>query len=359
MRKKRLQGLLKRVIAPKRGERVLVITDRPGEGVRVPSWKMPPDWRGLRSMAGEWLEALREMGSREGFEVKPLLDYEATYQNNKALPKTGRMDGAEVDIEEQFDGADVYIALTSYSATKPLKAAVGNRARALSMPGVNRKMEGAMLADYEKMRRAGGVLSKKLEKAVGAEVLFSTGHKLYVDLRSDRPVLVDDGRCREAGKVINFPGGEVFKVPYEGTIEDKYGKSATEGEFPVYNKKTSEVIVCKLEENRIAGIEGGAKSPELVRLLWDASNLAEFAFGLNEEARDGDGVPVLEREKTLGWHGAFGDSVHLGGRVGDKNVHQDFVYTARTKIKPTISLVYGDGKREKIMEKGRYVIKLF
>ncbi len=353
MRKKRLQELLKRVMAPKRGERVLVLTDRPKEGKPIPAWN------DRRKMTLEWLDALSDMGRTEGFEVKPfLLEYEATYQNNKSLPKTGLMGGREVDIERQLGNADIYIALTSYSATKPLKAAaVEKRARALSMPGVDRKVEGAMLADYETIRRSAGVLSKKLETAVGAEVLFSTGHKLYVDLR-ERPVLVDDGRCLEPGKVINFPGGEVFKVPYEGTSDDKYGRSLTEGELPIYNNKTGEVIVCKLMENKVVGIEGGKKSPDLVRSLTDASNLAEFAFGLNEEARDDDSVPVLEREKARGWHCALGDSVHLGGRVGDKNVHQDFVYTAKTKIKPTITLVYEGGKREMIMKKGRYTIKL-
>ncbi len=357
MRETRLRGLLREVIAPKPGERVLVLTDRPGEG------KKPiRDWQERRDMASEWLDALREMGGKGGFEVKPsLLEYEATYQNNKALPKTGRMGGREVDIDRQLGDADIYIAFTSYSATKPLKAAaVENRARALSMPGVNRKMEGAMLADYEKIRHSAGILAKKLEAAVGAEVLFSTGHRLYVDLRSDRPVLIDDGRCQDAGKVINFPGGEICKVPYEGVGDDKYGKSLTGGELPVYNNKTKEIIVCKLKENKIVGIEGGKKSPDLVKLLTDASNLAEFAGGLNGEARGDDGVPVLEKEKAFGgWHGAIGDSIHLGGRVGNKNVHQDYVYTAKTKIKPTITLVYEDGKKEKIMENGSYSIKLF
>lgn len=357
MRKKRLQELLRGVIAPKHGERVLVITDLPKEG--KPQIRA---WKDRRKMALEWLDALSDMGRTEGFDVKPfLLEYEATYQNNKSLPKTGRMGGAEVDIERQLGDADIYIALTSYSATKPLKAAaVEKRARALSMPGVDRKMEGAMLADYERIRCSAGILAKKLEGAVGAEVSFSTGHKLYVDLRSqERPVLIDDGRCLEAGKVINFPGGEVFKVPYEGTPDDKYGKSLTEGEFPIYNNKTREIIVCKLKENRIVGIKGGGeKSSDLVKLLTEASNLAEFAFGLNEEARGDDGVPVLEREKARGWHGALGDSIHLGGRVGNKNVHQDYVYTSKTKIKPTISFVYGGGIKELIMEKGRYTISL-
>lgn len=357
MRKKRLQELLRGVIAPKHGERVLVLTDLPKEG-------KPPirAWKGRRKMALEWLDALSDMGKTEGFEVKPfLLEYEATYQNNKSLPKTGRMGGAEVDLEKQLGDADIYIALTSYSATRPLKAAaVENRARALSMPGVDRKMEGAMLADYEKIRRSAGILAKKLEVAVGAEVLFSTGHKLYVDLRSqERPVLIDDGRCQDAGKVINFPGGEICKVPYEGTPDDKYGKSLTEGELPVYNNKTREVIVCKLKENKIVGIDGGEKSQDLVKLLTDASNLAEFAGGLNEEARSDEDVPVIEKEKAIdGWHFAFGDSVHLGGKVGDKNVHKDYVYTSKTGIKPTISFVYGDGIKELIMEKGRYTISL-
>lgn len=354
MEKKRLQRLLKRVIAPRAGERILVLTDLPQEG--KPSIA---GWKQRRKMTIEWLDALAEMGRKDGFEVSSLLEYEATYQNNKSLPKTGLMDGCEVDIKEQLDRADVCIAMTSYSATKPLKAVVGIRARALSMPGVTPEMEPAMLADYEKIGKRGKVLAKKLEKAVGADVLFSTGHKLYMDLRSDRPVRIDDGKCRERGTVMNFPGGEVFKVPYEGTRDnDEYGKSATEGEFPIYDNKTGEVIVCKLKENKVVGIEGGEKSPELVRLITEASNLAEFACGLNEKARAGEDVPVLEKEKAPGWHCALGDSVHLGGNVGDKNVHKDFVYTAKTKIKPTISLVYKNGKKERIMEMGRYAIRL-
>lgn len=353
MKNSRLKGLLNYVLEPKRGEDVLILTDR----LKKPT----KDWWGRRRMVGQWKTVLGEIGRETGFGVR-LVEYRATYQNNKALPKTGLMGGRRVGLREQLAKAKIYIAMNSFSATKPASDIVrenGNGARFLSMARVTPAMDGAMLADYEKIGRNAETLAKRLEGAVGAEVTFSTGHRLYVDLRA-RPVRVDDGKCRTPGKGINFPSGEVLKVPYENAGDDALGRSLTEGELPVYDRKTGRTAVLTIRENQIVKMDGPAKRIEKLARLSRAANgrnMAELGFGLNPDARCEEEVPVIELEKSdKGCHFGFGASIHLGGKV-EADIHQDFVYTSRTKIRPTVYLVYGDKSREKIMEDGRYTIR--
>lgn len=352
MKKSRLKELLNYVLEPRKGEDVLILTDRLRKSTK--------DLRQRRRMVGQWKNVLEEIGRENGFGVR-LLEYQATYQNNKALPKTGLMGGRRVGLREQFAKAKIYILMNSFSGTKPASDIVrenGNGARFLSMARVTPAMDGAMLADYEKIGRNAETLAKKLENAVGAEVAFSTGHRLYVDLRA-RPVRIDDGKCRTPGKGINFPSGEVFKVPYENAGDDDLGKSLTEGELPVYDRKTGKTAVLTIKENRIVKMDGPAKRIEkLVRLSRAANgnNMAELGFGLNPDARCGEEVAVIEQEKSKGCHFGFGASIHLGGKV-ESDIHQDFVYTSMTKIRPAaVYLVYGDNCREKIIENGRYTI---
>lgn len=352
MKKSRLKELLDYVLEPRKGEDVLVLTDR----LKKPT----KDWKQRGKMVHQWQNVLEEIGREKGFDVR-LVEYRATYQNNKSLPKTGLMGGRRVGLREQFAKSKIYILMNSFSGTKPTSDIVrenGNEARFLSMARVTPAMDRAMLADYEKIGRNAEILAKKLDDAIGAEVLFSTGHRLYVDLRA-RPVRVDDGKCRTPGKGINFPSGEVFKVPYENAGDDSLGRSLTEGELPVYDRKTSRMAVLTIRENRIVKMDGPAKRIEKLARLGRAvngCNMAEAACGLNPNARDGEDVPVIEQEKAEGVHFGFGASIHLGGKV-EADIHQDFVYTARTKIKPAVVyLVYGDKSREKIMENGRYTI---
>lgn len=314
-------------------------------------------------MVQEWYAAFKELGEEKGFDVK-LLKYEATYQQGKPLPETGTLDGVEVNIPDTLKNVDVYFAMNKFSATKPLfevaGAFAGGKGRVVSMFGVTPEMEGAMLADYGKIEKAANVLAYKMERAVGAEVTFSTGHTLYVDLRK-RHTIVDVGKCQKPGDGINFPSGEAAKPPYEGE-DEQIGKSMTYGELPIYDESTNETIVCRIDGNRVFEVVGsGQAALEIKRRLEtvkNADNLAEFAFGLNENARSGDKVPVLEKEKALGAHYALGASTHFGGAV-QSETHVDYVYTATTKIKPSVSLVYEDEIKEEIMKDGLYTINLF
>ncbi len=348
----RLKPLLKNVINPQPDETVLLLTDRPKPDMPIEKWGE------RQEMVREWRKALEEMGAK----VRGVLEYEATYQNNSSLPEKGRLDGVvdEVDIQKELGGAQIYIAMTSFSATRPLfgRSRKDLKARVVSMGKVNREMEGAMLADYEKIGRDARVLAEKMKNANGAEVTFSTGHKLYVDLRS-RPVHQDIGRCHRAGEGINFPGGEVWKPPYEGE-DEQLGKSNTYGELPIYDAASKETVVCRLENNRVVDVLGSEQVAHELRKRFaeieNSNNLAEFAGGLNENARSGDDVPPLEREKARGFHLGLGASAHLGGNV-DSNIHQDYIYTATTAVKPaSVLLVYGDGAKEEIMKNGRYTI---
>ncbi len=94
-------------------------------------------------------------------------------------------------------------------------------------------METALSADYQELAQKCQDLFDVLDHAVGAELVFSTGEKLYIDLRN-RHAKIDDGQLpadKSGARVINLPSGEVYIAPYEGEIPGK--PSLTAGRVPV------------------------------------------------------------------------------------------------------------------------------
>ena len=91
----------------------------------------------------------------------------------------------------------------------------------------------------------------------------------------------------------------------------------------------------------------------------NCANVAELGFGINDRARCGPSVPVLEAEKA-GVHIAYGRSDHFGfadthaGKV-KALVHRDFVYANGSPIKATVYAVFANGRRILIAERGKVV----
>jgi len=91
-------------------------------------------------------------------------------------------------------------------------------------------------------------------------------------------------------------------------------------------------------------------------------NIAELGLGCNDKAVISGSV--LEDEKVLGLHWAYGRSDHLGGTVGVANfsdpshvVHSDIVYPRGGRIEVTsLVLEYEDGTSEEIIKDGQYTI---
>lgn len=357
-----LEKLIVDVFAPQPGEKVLVMSDLPhGE---LTDHGM---WADRRKMAKEWHSAFRRLGKKLGFDVHPVLTYPATGANNGPLPEEGEIDDQRVRFEDVLSDTNIAVALTEYSATAPLIGFSQKLPdlRAASMPKVMRSMEEtALAADYSEVARKSHKVAEMLDQAVGAKVEFSTGDELYFDLQH-REGQADDGQLhadKTGLRLINLPSGEAFSAAYEGELEGK--PSRTEGTIPVMYE--DELVLFEVRENRIVEVIGdgpqAAKKREYFAVDEARRNIAELGLGCNDMAVISGSV--LEDEKVLGMHWAYGRSDHLGGTVGVADfsdpshvVHQDIVYAKGGAIEvASLVLEYEDGMSEEIIRNGQYTI---
>jgi leucyl aminopeptidase (aminopeptidase T) len=368
MDQKSAAALIDTIAAPKKGERMLFLTDYSQSG--------KPDSRrlGRAELLARWYRAATSLAAERRFNLLPIVKYRETGKNNSDLPKTAAThDGGHVDdLQSLIASANVVIAMTQYSATAPLKniSASSPALRVISMPGVTAEMEPAMAADYKKIDARGKRLLAVVKSAVQFEAVFDgagipRGTKLLIDARASNWIL-DSGMCHSAGDFINFPSGELFTAPYEGVSPEgrrEFGDSQTQGVFPVYSASDKKVAFLKVEKNRIVRVQGDCDAAkriiEHIASDENAANIAELGLGLNDSARSGEEVPVLEKEKA-GPHIAYGRSDHFGSEttlVGKvkADVHVDFVYTRTTPITCTIHAVYQNGNRVLIAERGKIV----
>lgn len=356
-----VKKLLIDVFDPQAGEIAAVMVDVPRDGVSD-----SPRWSARREMADRWRQALAELGSSRGFEVLPLLRYPATGANNADLPPSGWIDDREIDLGAQLAGTTLVIAMTEFSATAPLALIAKSNPdfRAASMPGVEERMEGTSLAaDYRRVAARCRAIAEAFEGATLCDVVFSTGHRCWFDLRHRRAEM-DDGwlpRSKEGDRIINLPSGETFSVPYEGEFEDV--PSWTSGTIPVV--EDDELVLFHVVANTVVVVEGDGPVADRYAEFFEhdpaRANVAEVAFGVNDKA-EVTGV-VLEDEKA-GFHWAFGRSDHLGGVVGvddftspETVVHQDIVYAKGNPIQvERADLVHPDGRRVTVIEDGKYLL---
>ena len=356
-----VKTLLIDVFDPQSGEVAAVIVDVPhGDVVDTDAWQA------RREMAERWRTALRELGAEREFEVRPMLTFHATGANNADLPATVTIDGEDHDLSEQLAACSLVIAMTQYSATAPLAniAAANEDFRAASMPGVEERMEQTSLAaDYRRVAAHCRAIADAMDGAILCDVVFSTGHRCWFDLRHRRAEM-DDGslpRFKEGDRIINLPSGETFIVPYEGEFEEV--PSWTAGTIPVVEEE--EQVLFHVVANTVVAVEGDGSVADRYAEFFDEdparANIAEVAFGVNDMA-EVTGV-VIEDEKA-GFHWAFGRSDHLGGVVGvddfsspDTVVHQDIVYAKGNPIQvERADVIHGDGRRVTIIADGEYVI---
>jgi hypothetical protein len=357
-----LEKLIIDVFAPQAGEKVLVMTDLPHDEI-----KDNDSWTKRCQMADEWHAGFQRLGAKQGFTVFPLLTYLATGANNADLPESGELGGQKVSFEEVLSGTNIVAALTEYSATAPLIGftQVFPALRCASMPKVTRSMEQtALAADYSEVARKAHVLADKLDRSDGARVEFSTGHKLYFDLRH-RQADADDGQLhadKKGIRLINLPSGEACIAPYEGEVEGQ--PSRTQGTIPVMDD--DELVLFEVRENRIEEVVGDGPESTKRRDYFsvDAArrNLAELGLGCNDKAVI-SGI-VLEDEKVLGMHWAYGRSDHIGGVTGVAQfsdpshvVHQDIVYAKGGPVEiDSLVLEYEDGTSEEIIKNAEYTV---
>jgi leucyl aminopeptidase (aminopeptidase T) len=303
----------------------------------------PDLWKDRIEMVHDWYDTFKELGKEEGFTVE-MLEYEETGKHNALLPKY---------VEDAIKKSNLVIAMTEYSITStllPISKAEGTITRGASMPNVEKSMEEtAMSADYEEVNKYASKLERMLNNAIGADILFSTGDKLYIDLRY-RNAMYEAGDCTKVSQFINFPSGEALKVPYEATLDEinEFGESKTEGIWPVYYG--NDVMKYKVKNNRVVEIIGdGIKAEEMRNFFKDNDtrrNLAELGIGCNPKAVIVG--QILEDEK-VGLHIAYGTSTHLGGKV-KSDMHQDIVHAKGCLIEGTsLTLINADGSKTELI----------
>ena len=327
------------VFAPKTGEKVLILIDIPHNGI-----KDNDKWKDRRKMAQEWYETFKDMGEKNGFSVN-FDEYEATGIHNSPVPQK------ILDISKK---ANLVIAMTEFSGSSSFVPAFRHKdstTRGASMPMVEKRMEEtAFKADYTLVQKYAVSIEKMLNNAIGAEVSFTTGDSLYIDLRN-REALADKGECVKQGQFINFPSGEACKVPYEGVSDeiDEFGESKTEGILPVAYDE--EIVKFVIKNNTIVELIGTSNKAEEMRQFFaekpTRANIAELGIGCNPNAVITGNV--LEDEK-VGLHIAYGMSTFIGGKV-KSDMHQDICYSKGCPVEgTTVVLTHKDGSKTELIQ---------
>lgn len=341
------------VFSPRKGENVLILNDFPSAKKEVNA-----EFLLRRTMARAWHHTFEELVRGSKFTVEPILTYEPTWGDSAPLPSHGVQENKKVDLQKKLKGLgkkDILLAITTFSATGPIDSLVKKQQfRFASMPGVTPDMS-ALEADYKIVAKKAKVLAKKLTAATSAMITFSTGHEVFFDLRN-RNAFIDDGNCTMPGQAINLPSGEA----YIALFDEK--KSKTQGYIPVYYNK--HLVVYEVKDNKIVDVvTDSPKSRQMLRYFSEdgaRANIAELGLGCNDKATFINNV--LQDEKIEGMHWAYGYNDYMGGTVRATDfkdpqsaVHVDVIYTKEAKIKiRQATLVYGEDKREVIIENSRY-----
>lgn len=336
MNEKRRIKLIQDVFKPRNNETVLILIDVPHSDIHDNQ-----SWQERREMADEWFKTFKKLSEEIGFLVEKS-EYLATGVNNKQIPNK---------IKNIVRNYNLVIAMTEYSATAsliPICKEKNTITRCASMPGVERRMEDTSLkSDYLKVRKYALAIKKILNNVTAAEVEFSNGDNLFLDLRNRLP-LADLGECSQTGQSINLPSGETCIVPYEAAADEieKFGKSKTKGFLPV--KYNDETIRYSIKNNYINEVIGkGIKKEEMQKFFNERkcrSNIAELGIGCNPNAVVTGNI--LEDEKVPGLHIAYGMSTHIGGKI-PCDMHQDICYPKGAPIEAT-TLTLIDKKYNKI-----------
>ncbi len=295
--------MLENVVALKKGEQVLILTDteRPGSITEVLAVM-------AHALGGEVVVmnmTPREMG---GVEPPPVA--------------AAAMAAAQVIINQ-----------TSHSLThtNAQRAAIKAGARVCNIREFDEQMMivGGVTADYREVKALTEKLAALLTAAERVRITTPEGTDISFSIKG-RPCYVLAGFATAPGEFSGLPDGEAAMAPVEGTSEGVIRN-------PYLVEKVGgikEPLEIRIRGGKVAEITGGAEAQRLRDILETreeaARNIAaEFAFGTNPKCLL---IPKSrEVKKKLGTcHVAMGDNLSLGGRV-DASLHLDIVM-----LRPTV-----------------------
>jgi len=306
-----VQTVVRRCLAVKEGEDVVVVVDRATRAIG---------------------DALRDESAAAGADAMLIvMDERATDGTEPPEP-----------VAAALAACDVFIAPTSRSLshTSARKRATDQGARGATMPGVTEDMLARVMAvDFDAMAARSKAVAALLDSGTRARVTCPRGTDLELAL-DGRPGISDDGELGAPGAFGNLPCGEGFIAP-------AYGEGTVVASSVAPLGISVDPARLTVAGGRIVAADGGL-GPAFIELLLAhgelGTNLAELGVGTNDRARlTGN---VLEDEKILGTvHVAFGASAGIGGTVSVP-IHLDVVV-----VDASLEV---DGQT--VLDRGRYVL---
>jgi leucyl aminopeptidase (aminopeptidase T) len=306
-----VQTVVRRCLAVKEGEDVVVVVDRATRAIG---------------------DALRDESAAAGADAMLIvMDERATDGTEPPEP-----------VAAALAACDVFIAPTSRSLshTSARKRATDRGARGATMPGVTEDMLARVMAvDFDAMAARSKAVAALLDSGTRARVTCPRGTDLELAL-DGRPGISDDGELGAPGAFGNLPCGEGFIAP-------AYGEGTVVASSVAPLGISVDPARLTVAGGRIVAADGGL-GPAFIELLLAhgelGTNLAELGVGTNDRARlTGN---VLEDEKILGTvHVAFGASAGIGGTVSVP-IHLDVVV-----VDASLEV---DGQT--VLDRGRYVL---
>ena len=240
------------------------------------------------------------------------------------MPK-GRHHGEEppAPVASLMRQQQVILAPTRYSLThtRAIRQALREGARVATMPGMTEEMftHGGMSANFNEIKRKISNLGPYLRRRRIINVKSDNGTDITFEVNWREWKLDDNGICNRPRMLTNLPAGKAFIMPREGTMN---GKVIIDGSWDA--TLLDEEIELEIENGIVIDVKGGTIAAnirqefgEVARTLRTKERenvwtVAEFGFGVNEQARLGGNV--LEDEKRLGTcYFAIGDNTTLGG----------------------------------------------
>jgi leucyl aminopeptidase (aminopeptidase T) len=204
--------------------------------------------------------------------------------------------------------------------------------------------------DYQEVKKLGYPLVEVMARARQIKILSKRGTNLSLDLGGwEIPADAGFGEIDARGGWDNLPGGEVFKIPREGSTN---GKLIIDGAIPGKVLSEHEEIILQISNGKVIDIEDKSNyrfADYLKNIDYNASDdmkggiykICELGIGINRAARK---VPkAVEYEKRLGTiHIALGDNTSFRGTIRAPE-HLDLMIESPTLYVNDI-LIMQDGK---------------
>ncbi len=303
--------VIKNCLGVKKGEKVVIITDKPCRAVGVILW-----------------ERLRQVTDPIFVEIEPR---QIHGQEPPAL------------VSEILKKSHVFIMPTSKSLshTRARIEACRNGTRGVTMPGITLAMfERTINVDYKRITHLTVKIARLLSRAKQASITTRYGTRLDLHL-SSRHGYIDTGFTKKPGQFSNLPAGEAYIAPLEAY---SHGTIAIDGSFAPIGLLDTKVLL-EIEKGQITNIHGHRKLKSIFAKYGKRERtLCEFGVGTNYQAKiTGE---VLEDEKVRGSiHVAFGNNLGFGGK-NKARIHLDGVIKA-----PNVWL-----DEKLIIKKGKFLI---